>query len=112
MEIKFGEKYELKQDREYFCIPIQRSVKFTTPVYVEAVCKSTIHFMDSVNGSDSVYFEKLIGTGCWGAPDYVTENEIVFHEEDVIGLYTMKNGLFLYMDFAGILEKECKNEEV
>lgn len=91
MKINFGEKYELKQDQEYFCIPIQRRVKFTSPVYVEVICKSTIHYIDSVSGSDSVYFGKLIDSGLFGGPDCVTENEIEFKEEDVIGTYKTSN---------------------
>jgi len=90
MEINFGEKYELKQDQEYFCIPIQRRVKFTSPVYVEAICKSTIHYIDPVSGSDLVYFGKLIDIDS-SLFSYVTENEIEFKEEDVIGTYTMKS---------------------
>ena len=40
MEIKFGEKYELRQDKEYFCIQLQRMVKFTSRVCVELESRS------------------------------------------------------------------------
>ena len=113
MEIKIGEKYELKQDSEYFCIPIQRSVKFTSPVYVEAMCKSTIHYIDPVSGTVSVYFGKLIDSGGFGSPDYVTEKVIEFNEEDVIGTYTMKIMLLFYMDgdINTLISFETKNDK-
>lgn len=111
MEIKIGEKYELKQDQAYFCIPIQRKVKFTSQVCVEVVCKSRIRYFDQVKKSDFIFFGKLIVNSASG-PDYVSENEIEFHEEDVVGTYTMKTMPLFYMDFVGIREDLEKNEEV
>lgn len=111
MEIKIGEKYQLKQDQAYFCIPIQRMVKFTSQVCVEVVCKSRIHHFDQVKKSDFIFFGKLIVNSAFG-PDYVSENEIEFHEEDVVGTYTMKTMPLFYMDFGGIREDFEKNEEV
>lgn len=111
MEIKIGEKYQLKQDQAYFCIPIQRMVKFTSQVCVEVVCKSRIHYLDPVKENDLVYFGKLIDISAYG-PDYVGENEIEFHEEDVIGTYTMKKMPFFYMDLIGFREDLEKEKEV
>ena len=90
MELKFGEKYRLRDDKAYFCIPIQRCVKFTTPVMVEFTSRASI-------GKPQLCFGKLIDVG---AQDYVTNNEIEFFEEDVVGPYTMNVMPLFYMDFV------------
>lgn len=99
MEIKFGEKYELKQDGEYFCIPLQRCVRFTSPVCVEVTNKYTVYYLDPLK-SDTIYYGKLIDLHSAGSPDYVTENMIEFKKDDIVGTYNMSKGMFLYMDFV------------
>ena len=99
MEIKFGEKYELKQDKEYFCIQLQRMVKFTSRVCVELESRSEINYYDPEE-PNFVYFGKLIDLNRASGPDYVTENMIEFKKDDIVGTYTMSKGMFLYMDFV------------
>ena len=83
MEIKFGEKYELKQDKEYFCIQLQRMVKFTSRVCVELESRSVINYYDPEK-PNFVYFGKLIDLNQASGPDYVTENMIEFEKDDIV----------------------------
>ena len=87
IELKFGEKYLLNSDKYYYCIPINRCVKFKE-VVVELTARPA--------NKDGVYFGKLINTDGW---DFVSENEITFLEDDVIELYKMKDrpSFFYYM---------------
>ncbi len=89
IELKFGEKYLLNSNKYYFCIPIQRGVKFRGNVAVEFTSRA-----DTKNG---ICFGKLIDIG---GQDYVTDNEIEFYENDVIEPYKMNVVPFFYMDFV------------
>ena len=86
--IEIGKIYKLKQDGEYFCIPLQRCVRFTSPVCVEVTHKYTVDYFDPLK-KDTIYFGKLIDMS--GSVDYVTENEEHFR------IYSLK-----------ILMKDCK----
>ena len=87
IELKFGEKYLLNSNNYYFCIPLQRGVKFTGNVAVEFTSRSEL---------EGICFGKLIDIG---GQDYVTDNEIEFYEDDVIEQYEMNVIPLLYMDF-------------
>ena len=87
IELKFGEKYLLNSNNYYFCIPLQRGVKFTGNVAVEFTSRSEL---------GGICFGKLIDIG---GQDYVTDNEIEFYEDDVIEQYEMNVIPLLYMDF-------------
>lgn len=88
IELKFGEKYLLNSNKYYFCIPLQRTVKFTGNVAVEFTSRSEL---------GRICFGKLIDIG---EQDYVTDNEIEFYEDDVIEQYEMNVIPLLYMDFV------------
>ncbi len=88
-----GEKYQLKQDKDYFSIDLQRRVKFMTPVCVEVVCTVTGNLSDP----DRLYFGKLISTDSVGA-DYVNDSEIEFIGDDVVDVYTMKKASIFYLE--------------
>ncbi len=94
-EIKIGEKYQLKQDKDYFCIDLQRCVRFTSPVCVEVVGTVTGNLSDP----DRLYFGKLISIGSVGA-DYVSDNEIEFIGDDVVDVYTMKKAPIFYLEIS------------
>lgn len=88
MELKFGEKYRLKDNKAYFCIQLQRNIKFETPVMVEFTNRSAM-------GDPPLCFGKLIDVGV--VQDYVTNNEIEFIEDDVVEPYSMKTMPFFYV---------------
>lgn len=88
IELKFGEKYLLNSNKYYFCIPLQRSIKFTGNVAVEFTSRSEL---------GRICFGKLIDIG---EQDYVTDNDIEFYEDDVIEQYEMNVIPLLYMDFV------------
>lgn len=85
--IEIGKTYKLKQDGEYFCIPLQRCVRFTSQVCVEVTNKYTADYFDPLK-KDIIYFGKLIDMS--GSVDYVTENEIEFSKNDVECSYSLR----------------------
>lgn len=72
MNIEVGKKYKLKNDKSYFCIPLQRRVRFDGDVIVEV----SHYFKDS----GVLFFGNLLSLD----NRFITKDEIEFVENDVI----------------------------
>ena len=78
MQAEFGKYYELSTDKFYFCVDLQRSVKFDSKLVVK--CGSSFKEMHFGNLVD------LCVHGPFGV-DYDTKHEIEFTDEDIISEY-------------------------
>ncbi len=81
MKAEAGKFYLLDNDAMYFCVDIQRKVKFADDVIVE--CTN--------NFGDAGHFGKLVDAGYTAGPDYVTNTEIEFGDDNVIKEYELKS---------------------
>ena len=89
MKAEYGKYYLLDNTKEYFCVDIQRRVKFSGTLAVK--CDSGFF--------NSGHFGYLIDTAEKFGPDYETKNQIEFSDEDVIGEYELKDMPLTYMVF-------------
>lgn len=97
MKAEYGKCYELDNSKSYFCVQLQRRVKFTDKLCVK--CGSGACFRDDF------HFGNLIDIS--PASDNITNNEIEFLDEDVIGEYYItdittfiyQTNNFLYDDY-------------
>ena len=89
MKAEYGKYYLLDNSKYYFCIDIRRLVKFSDTLVVKC---------DSGFLNDG-HFGLLVDTTNPNGPDYDTNNEIEFSDEDIISEYTLKDMPLLYMDF-------------
>lgn len=88
MKAEYGKYYLLDNTKEYFCVNIQRRVKFSGKLAVK--CDSGFF--------NSGHFGYLIDTSEKFGPDYETNNEIEFGDENVISEYILKDMPITYMD--------------
>jgi len=95
MKAEYGKYYLLDNRKEYFCVDIQRCVKFSGTLAVK--CGSSF-------GKDN-HFGTLVDTSEKSGPDYDTNNEIEFCDNDIIGIYKLKDMPLLYTDFNQLTKK-------
>lgn len=88
MNLKIGEYYQLKTDKFYFSVDLQRKVRFNTPVivkltnfYAENRCFGNLVDCGDIKGSTI---------------DYDTKNSIEFGRDDVIDKYIFQDTLFAF----------------
>ena len=89
MKPEFGKYYLLNTDKYYYCTDIGRQIKFMGTLAVK--CSSSL--------GNNAHFGELIDTSNPNGPDYETNNDIVFSDDDVISEYKRKDMPLLYMDF-------------
>lgn len=88
MKCKFGKYYLLDLNKTYWSIDLQRSIKFVDKLVV--CCESTYQH--------KLYYGKLVDTPSVYS-DMVTNNEIMFSPEDVIGEYKLQSTPLFFVDF-------------
>ena len=81
MNAEYGKYYQLNNSKSYFCVQLQRMIKFEDLLVVK--CGSGFY--------NSGHFGYLVDTNFPGGPDYDTENEIEFSDEDVIFEYDKRD---------------------
>lgn len=92
MKPEFGKYYLLNTDKYYFCPVLSREVKFIGNLAVK--CHSSFGI--------SAHFGKLVDTKNPNGPDYETNEDIVFSDNDIISEYQLKDMPLMYMDFQNI----------
>ena len=104
MKAKCGKYYLLNNENLYFSVDLQRLVKFDGILAVK--CEND--FISSLGG----HFGKLINTSEI-YDDIITDNDIIFTDEDIIDKYKLHKALFWYMDFPFNWQKhlELNNEK-
>jgi len=88
MKGEYGKYYKLNNDKFYYCVTLQKSIKFSGILVVKC---------DSAYGTD-LHFGYLVDTGISGGPDYDTNNEIEFCDDDIISEYTKQDMPLYYND--------------
>ena len=86
---EYGKYYKLNNHKSYFCVQLQRMIKFEDLLVVK--CSSGFY-----NGG---HFGSLVDTRFPGGPDYDTENEIEFGDEDIISEYHLREMKLIYSEF-------------
>ena len=89
MKPEFGKYYLLNTDKYYYCPVLSREVKFMGTLAVK--CSSSF--------GNNAHFGELIDTSNPYGPDYETNNDIEFSDDDVISEYQLKDIPLMYMDF-------------
>ena len=90
MKAEIKKTYQLDSNAIYFCPDIHREVKFIGPVVVEC----TNHF------GETNHFGKLADLSSTGnGPDYMSDVEIEFSDDNIICEYELKQMPLMYMDF-------------
>lgn len=92
MKAEANKYYVLNSNNPYFCVTIQRMVKFLGLVAVKA---------ESAGILDKMHYGYLIDTRNPFGPDYENQLcEIEFTDEDIIDEYQLKDMPLMYLDFA------------
>ena len=92
MKAEANKFYKLNSNNPYFCVTIQRMVKFFGLVVVKA---------ESAGILDKMHFGYLVDTSSPYGPDYEQNLcEIEFTDEDIIDGYQLKEMTLPYMDFS------------
>ena len=90
MKAEANKFYKLNSNHTYFCVTIQRRVKFFGLIAVKA---------ENAGISDKIHFGYLIDTSNVVGPDYESNLcEIEFTDNDIIEEYQLKDMPLLYMD--------------
>lgn len=91
MKAEANKFYKLNSANPYFCVTIQRMVKFFGLVVVKA---------ESAGILDKMHFGYLVDTSNPYGPDYEQNLcEIEFADEDIIDEYQLKEMMFTWRDF-------------
>lgn len=93
MKAEFGKYYLLNTDKYYFCPVLSREVKFIGNLAVK--CSSSFGM--------TAHFGKLVNTENPNGPDYETNEDIEFSDNDIISEYQLKDIPLMYMDFQNIV---------
>jgi hypothetical protein len=94
MKAEANKYYKLNSSYSYFCVTIQRYVKFLGLVVVKA---------ENAGILDPTHYGYLVDTSNPGGPDYESELcEIEFKDEDILNEYQLKDMPLFYMDFPYI----------
>ncbi len=88
MEGKYGKYYLLDVSKQYFCVDLQRTIKFDGTLAVKCDCCFGEHS----------HFGKLINTNFVCGPDYETNNEIEFSDCDIISEYQLRQQKIMYFN--------------
>lgn len=88
MKPEFGKYYLLNTDKYYYCPVLSREVKFIGNLVVKC---------DSSFGT-SGHFGKLVDTSNPNGPDYETNQDIEFSDNDIISEYQLKDIPLMYYD--------------
>ena len=92
MKAEANKFYKLNSDNSYFCVTIQRMVKFFGLVAVKA---------ESAGILNKMHFGYLVDTSNPYGPDYEQNLcEIEFTDEDIIDEYQLKEMMFTWRDFS------------
>ena len=92
MKAEYGKYYLLNTDKYYFCPALSRKVKFIGKLAVK--CDSSFEI--------SGHFGKLVDTSNSNGPDYETNQDIEFSDNDIISEYQLKDIPLMYYEFRGI----------
>ncbi len=91
MKAEANKYYTLNSNNPYFCVTIQRMVKFLGLVAIKA---------ENAGILDKTHYGYLIDTNNPFGPDYESNLcEIEFTDEDIIDEYQLKDMPLMYMDF-------------
>jgi len=92
MKAEANKFYKLSSANPYFCVTIQRMVKFLGLVVVKA---------ENAGISDETHYGYLVDTTNPFGPDYESNLcEITFIDEDIIDEYQLNEMKCPYMDFS------------
>ena len=91
MKAEANKFYQLNSANPYFCVTIQRMVKFLGLVAVKA---------ENAGIADKIHYGYLVDTTNPFGPDYESDLcEIEFMDEDIMDEYQLKDMPLAYMDF-------------
>ena len=94
MNAEYGKYYQLNNSKSYFCVTIQRVVKFEGLLVVKP---------ERAGVDDIMHYGHLVDTSNPSGPDYESNIcEIEFKDEDILNEYQLKDMPLLYMDFPYI----------
>ena len=94
MNAEYGKYYQLNNSKSYFCVTIQRVVKFEGLLVVKS---------ENAGINDLIHYGYLVDTNNPSGPDYESDIcEIEFKDEDILNEYQLKDMPLLYMDFPYI----------
>ena len=94
MKAELNKYYQLNNSKSYFCVTIQRIVKFEGLLIIKP---------EKAGIDDIMHYGYLVDTSNPSGPDYESELcEIEFKDEDIISEYQLKNMPLFYMDFPFI----------
>lgn len=94
MNAEYGKYYQLNNSKSYFCVTIQRAVKFEGLLVVKP---------EKAGIDDIIHYGYLVDTSNPSGPDYESELcEIEFKDEDILNEYQLKDMPLFYMDFPYI----------
>ena len=96
MKAEYGKYYLLNVDKYYFCPALSREVKFIGKLAVK--CDSSFEI--------SGHFGKLVDTSNPNGPDYETNQDIEFSDNDIISEYQLKDIPLMYYEFKWINKKD------
>ena len=94
MKVELNKYYQLNNSKSYFCVTIQRRVKFEGLLVIKPE-KAVI--------DDIMHYGYLVDTNNPSEPDYESELcEIEFKDEDILNEYQLKDMPLFYIDFPYI----------
>jgi hypothetical protein len=85
MTVEYGKYYSLNINNYYYSITLGRKVKFTDTLVVKYNCSH-----------GKILFGNLVDVSTTFGPDYNTNNEIEFSENDIISEYEFKDMPIMY----------------
>jgi hypothetical protein len=96
--VQFDKYYKLNPNNYYWCIQLQQEIKFKDTVVVKATQRTAL----DVSDKGRLWFGKIVVRLFTGI-DELTETEIGFMEDDVVGKYEFQSQPplmpFHYMDY-------------
>lgn len=96
--VEFDKYYKLNPNNYYWCIQLQQEIKFKDRVVVKATQRTGFN----VGENGRLWFGKMVVRLFTGI-DELTETEIEFMEDDVVGEYELQKTPppipFFYIDF-------------
>lgn len=98
MKAELNKYYQLNNSKSYFCVTIQRRVKFEGLLVIKP---------EKAGIDDIMHYGYLVDTSNPGGPDYESELcEIEFKDEDILNEYQLKDMSLFYMDFPYIKKNQ------
>ena len=92
MKAELNKYYQLNNSKSYFCVTIQRRVKFEGLLVIKP---------EKVGIDDIIHYGYLVDISFPSGLDYESELcEIEFKDEDILNEYQLKDMPLLYMDFT------------